>query len=232
MPAQPVDRRCPLGDKDIAASSQQLQLPRDLIMGGHGQVGLAQHRPGHRLASMGSDLPLVRADLRTWANFVGTRTTCWSAPSRSRSRRADMLRQSSTPHFRSAPNCSCAHISALKCPTLWPHGLPPERAAHLVDSDEGVFVLVYIGANKIMVTTSFSLWMRVLRLGRSADTSQSGRSHAPIKSGRPVRLTRCRHYSRRQPEGDRRKMSQTPGDPEPTTASPTCHAGTPQTRHT
>jgi hypothetical protein len=35
---------------------------------------------------------------------------------------------------------------------------------------------------------------RVLRLGRSADTSQSGRCHAPIKSRRPVLHTRRRHY--------------------------------------
>src|SRR6476620_10381033 len=44
-----------------------------------------------------------------------------------------------------------------------------------------------------MAVASFTL-RGVLRLGRPADTSQSGRSHAPIKSRRSVRLTRCRHY--------------------------------------
>src|SRR6202021_3308426 len=38
--------------------------------------------------------------------------------------------------------------------------------------------------------------------------------------------------AQRQPEGGRRKMSQTPGSPEPTTAPQHRHADTPQTRHT
>ncbi|CFD65874.1 Uncharacterised protein [Mycobacterium tuberculosis] len=70
-------------------------------------------------ASIGSDLPRLRADLRVWAiSLVGTRTTCWPAASRSRSRRADMLRQSSMPQISSRPNCSRAHMMAVACPAV------------------------------------------------------------------------------------------------------------------
>ena len=60
---------------------------------------------GSSSASMGSDLPRVRADSRAWAIiFGGTRTTFCPADSRSRSSRADRLRQSSIPHSSSPPN--------------------------------------------------------------------------------------------------------------------------------
>ena len=60
-------------------------------------------------------LAFAEADARAWAiNFGATRTTCWLAESRSRSKRAERLRQSSMPHSRSSPNSWRAQVNALR----------------------------------------------------------------------------------------------------------------------
>ena len=147
-PTQPVDRRRPLRDKDFPAIHQQLELPRHLIMGGDRQVGFSQKSRATASASIGSDLPRVRAEARAWAiNFGGTRTTCWPAVIRSRSSRADRCRQSSIAHTTSAPNRSRAHITASACPTGRRDDLLPELASHLVDGDKRMGALVHIGSN-------------------------------------------------------------------------------------
>ena len=58
------------------------------------------------------------------------------------------------------------------------------RAARLVDRDEGVAPLVHIGTDDNH--EGCLLHCEEGRSGRSADTSQWGRCHAPIKSRRPV----------------------------------------------
>ena len=167
-------------------------------------------------ASMGSDLPRVRANLRAWfINFGATRTTFCPADSRSRSSRADKLRESSIPHSTSPPNSVRAQTSALACPavvaatTFSPSLRPTSSTA------TKVWVRLCTSVpTTTMVVASFTRrgdhgWAgRRTHLSRGEATplsSQAGRSFPP-DAGTTVE---------RQPEGGSVCKSQTPGEKEP-----------------
>jgi hypothetical protein len=77
-------------------------------------------------ASIGSDLPRVRALARAWAiSFGGTHTTVAPCPSRVRTSRPATPRPSSTAHRRSGPNPAAhthnrTHPSGVELTVSWP----------------------------------------------------------------------------------------------------------------
>ena len=117
-------------------------------MGGDRQVGLTQYGRATASASIGSDLPRVRA-------MHASRPSASAAPappsgprsSRSRSSRADRCRQSSIAHLSSVPNCCRAHRTASYGPSWSRERLLAQLPAHLIDRNERVGALVDISTN-------------------------------------------------------------------------------------
>ena len=195
VPAQPVDHPGPLTDQVFAPIHQQLQLPRHLIMGRDRQIRLPQYRPGHRQRIDRVGLPRVRAD---WPGPAPSASAAPAPPLPHRSASPAPTAptnagnpQSPTPDHRRTtygPTATPSHDPSLSRSD----GQLAQAAADHIDRDERVRPLVHIGTNNnhggcLLVSTSLTG-----RLGRSADNPQWGRSHAPIKSRRPVRHTRCR----------------------------------------
>ena len=116
----------------------------------------------------------------------GTRTTCWPAPSRSRSSRRDRCRQSSTAQRRSAPNraaqtsksrWSVVVVLTVRSPSLRPC------------SSTTTTVWVCLCASIPRITMVWSpLTSGEWGPDRSVGMPQLGRRHAPIKPRRSVRV--------------------------------------------
>ena len=147
-PTQPVDRCGALCNKDFAAIHQQLQLAETSSCEAIGRSGSRRNLPRHRQRIDRVRLaPRACPRPRLAINFGGTRTTCCPALSRSRSNRADRCRQSSIAHTTSAPKRSRPHHRLGMPRARRGNDLFGEFAADLVDRDERVRALVYIGSN-------------------------------------------------------------------------------------
>jgi len=120
-PKEAIHHRHSLADQIFASIDQEFQLPRHRIVEGHRQIGSRSTARATASASMGSDLPLSRADSRLLAiKCGGHRFTGHGPPaSKSRSRRPVTDRLSSTPQVRPVPKRVMAHRIASACPLLF-----------------------------------------------------------------------------------------------------------------
>ena len=149
IPPEPVDRRSALSNKHITSIGQQLQLPRHLVMGGHRQVRFTQHRPGHRLG-------IDRIGLSTGARrLAGLGHQLGGHPHHGLPRPQQIAFQPrrhvaavlDAPRQLGAESITSPHQGHLMDLGGRADRLLSELAAHLVDGDEGVTALVYIGSN-------------------------------------------------------------------------------------
>jgi|GEM_PF-5689442 len=132
MPAKPVDDARPLRYRSLAMGQAKSRISRS------GPTRRAVGRCGSRRAacataraSMGSDLPKVRAESRVCTiSFGGTRTIVSPAPSSSRSSRRERWQQSSTAQsgVPETPRRSLLVLVALKSVPACPEGLPLFRS--------------------------------------------------------------------------------------------------------
>lgn len=138
---------------------------------------------------MGSLLPGSRAERRAPPmGLGGTRTTASPARTRSDPGRRDRCRQSSSAQRRS-PNRPPPTAAARGAVRRRPDRPPREPPSLRVHGHRGVPPLVQVRADRHHARVS-PPFTRGTAEDRSADTPESGRGHAPIRSRRPVRRVR------------------------------------------
>ncbi len=147
-----------------------------------GRLGSRRTARATARASIGSLLPGSRPERRAPAISLGeTRTTDSPARTSSASSRRDRWRQSSRPTPLGPSRRPAAELEVAR--VRRGDRLLGQLATRCIDHDDGVTPLVQIRAQDDHVCVSSS---SEVTPGRSADTPESGRSHAPIKSRRPV----------------------------------------------
>ncbi len=158
-------------------------------------------------ASIGSDLPRSRAELaRAGHQLRRTRTTRSPRATRKRSSAPETWRQSSIAHTRSplerrAPSQQVLERAAARPRTVRSAARAPVAASTAAD---GVGALVRVRPDHDHLHRPF---VGSLTNGSPADTSQSGRCHAPIRSRRDPRTAAGDTTSRSDP-GRHKSMGQ------------------------
>ena len=172
----------PLTDEVLAIVDQETELavrPSSVATGRSGSRCTAR---ATARASIGSLLPGSRPERRTPAISLGaTRTTDSPARTSSASSRRDNARSPRDPMSGPAtgPPSGAARGGRRRSPCRLVGELPTGR----IDHDDGLTPLVEIRSQDDHIAVSSS---HEVTTGRSADTPEWGRSHAPIKSRRPV----------------------------------------------